>query len=81
MPNLLLNLSIGNLSIWPPALPLLLGAGILHFMIGTVAAIVASRKGRDLAIWLPLGLFAGTPALIAAWRLTSSTTASENSDE
>ncbi|MBE9028457.1 hypothetical protein IQ266_01640 [filamentous cyanobacterium LEGE 11480] len=48
---------------------MVIGAGILHFAIGTVAAIVAKNKGRNFTIWLPLGLFAGTPALIAAWRL------------
>jgi uncharacterized membrane protein YoaK (UPF0700 family) len=45
---------------------LLWGAGILHFTIGAIAANVAHRKGRRLSFWLPLGLIAGTPALIAA---------------
>lgn len=54
-----------NLPIWP----MMIGAGMLHLTIGAIAARIAHRKGRDLAIWLPIGLLAGTPALIAAWRL------------
>jgi hypothetical protein len=46
--------------------PLKLSLGILHFSIGAIAANVAHRKGRRLSFWLPLGLVAGTPALIAA---------------
>jgi hypothetical protein len=61
VPNLLLNL---------PFWPIVVGAGLLHCTIGIVAARMAQQKGRDLRIWLPVGLIAGTPALIVAWRLT-----------
>jgi hypothetical protein len=42
----------------------IISAAILHILIGLVAAIVAWRKGRQLAVWLPIGIIAGTPALI-----------------
>jgi hypothetical protein len=70
MPNLPLNL---------PFWSIVFGAGILHCTMGLVAALVAKRKGRDWSFWLPVGLIVGTPALIAAWRLTS--IAKEPSDE
>jgi hypothetical protein len=74
VPNFLSNF-LANL----PFGPIAMGAGLLHFTIGGVAALVAKRKGRNLGVWLPLGLIAGTPALIAAWRLTPIVT--EPSDE
>jgi uncharacterized membrane protein YoaK (UPF0700 family) len=49
-----------------PSLPILCGAGILHFTIGAMAATIAHRKGRKLSLWLPIGLIVGTPALVAA---------------
>jgi hypothetical protein len=48
---------------------LILIAGTLHCIIGVIAAIVAKQKGYEFRVWLPMGLIAGTPALIAAWRL------------
>jgi hypothetical protein len=44
-------------------------AGLVHFGVGLVAAIVAVRKGRDWKWWVPIGLIGGTPALIAAINL------------
>jgi hypothetical protein len=66
---------LSNLPFWP----IVIGAGLLHCAIGVVAALVAKRKGRNWGFWLPVGLIAGTPALIAAWRLTP--IVSEPSDE
>ena len=40
-----------------------------HCAIGTLAAFVASRKGRYFGRWLGLGLIGGTVALIAAFLL------------
>jgi uncharacterized membrane protein len=37
-----------------------------HSVLGLVAAAIAKQKGRDLKVWLPLGLICGTPALIVA---------------
>lgn len=37
----------------------------LHCLIGGVAAVIARRQGRSLALWLILGLIGGTVALIA----------------
>jgi hypothetical protein len=37
-----------------------------HSVLGLSAAAVAQQKGRDLKVWLPLGLICGTPALIVA---------------
>jgi hypothetical protein len=48
-------------------------------MLGLTAAVVAKRKGHDWNFWLPVGLIAGTSALIAAWRLPS--IATKPSDE
>jgi hypothetical protein len=64
VPNLLADLPTDL-----PLVPIVITAGVLHCAIGIVAAFVAQRKGRQLGIWLPIGLIAGTPALIAAWRL------------
>ncbi len=47
-------------------------AGVLHFGIGLVAAIVAIRKGQDWQWWVPIGLIGGTPSLIAALLLKPS---------
>lgn len=60
---------------WPAVdrsawLPIVIGAGTLHFAIGTIAATIAQRKGRKLSVWLPLGLIMGTPALIVALLLS-----------
>jgi hypothetical protein len=44
-------------------------AGLLHFAIGLIAAIVAIRKGKPWQWWIPIGLIGGTPSLIAALRL------------
>lgn len=44
-------------------------AGIVHCLIGTVAAIVAAQKGYSLGKWLVMGWIGGTPALIVALRL------------
>ena len=41
-------------------------AGGVHVVAGVSAAIVAIRKGKDWKWWIPIGLMAGTPALIAA---------------
>ncbi len=40
--------------------------GTMHCAIGYAAAQVAIHKGRNRDTWIPLGLVAGTPALIAA---------------
>ncbi len=48
-----------------------LGLGLmawLHCLVGLVAARVAYNRGRDLALWLPWGLLAGTIALVMAYR-------------
>ncbi len=37
-----------------------------HSVLGLTAAAIAKQKGRDLKVWLPLGLICGTPALIVA---------------
>jgi hypothetical protein len=39
---------------------------ILHFAIGTVAGIVAWRKGYSLSRWLLFGAIGGTFALVTA---------------
>lgn len=39
---------------------------VFHTILGATAAIVASQKGRDWRLWVPLGLVCGTPALIVA---------------
>ena len=44
-------------------------AGGVHLIAGVSAAIVAIRKGKDWKWWIPIGLMAGTPALIAAVKL------------
>ncbi|WP_431630620.1 hypothetical protein [Alkalinema pantanalense] len=44
-------------------------AGILHLVIGTVAAAIAVQKGQSWQRWLVIGWIGGTPALIAALRL------------
>ncbi|MBD2326530.1 hypothetical protein [Alkalinema sp. FACHB-956] len=44
-------------------------AGILHLMIGTVAAAIAVQRGKSWKQWLVIGWIGGTPALIAALRL------------
>jgi hypothetical protein len=49
----------------------LLGAGILHTLMGLLAAIVAWRKGRQLVVWLPIGIIVGTPALLMAITMPS----------
>jgi hypothetical protein len=38
--------------------------GLLHMGIGTIAALIAQRKGRNFRNWLAIGWLAGTPALI-----------------
>jgi len=38
----------------------------VHSILGLAAAAVAWQKGRDLRVWLPLGVICGTPALIVA---------------
>lgn len=45
----------------------------LHCIIGVVAALIARRKQRNFAIWLPLGLLGGTPVFIIALRLPPQT--------
>ncbi|MEB3292431.1 MAG: hypothetical protein VKJ24_04665 [Synechococcales bacterium] len=40
--------------------------GLLHMAIGTIAALIAQRKGRNLKNWLAIGWIAGTPAVIYA---------------
>jgi hypothetical protein len=49
-----------------PVLPTIATAATLHCLMGSIAAIVAHRKGRRLSVWLPVGLIAGTPALVVA---------------
>lgn len=44
-------------------------AGVVHVTLGLSAAIVAIRKGKDWKWWIPIGLIAGTPALIAAIKI------------
>lgn len=39
---------------------------VLHCIIGSVAALVARRKGLNFGLWLVLGWIGGTVALIAA---------------
>jgi hypothetical protein len=68
--NQLGTLFNGNL----PVLPILFAAGGLHCIIGTIAAFIATTKGHNFRFWLPVGLIAGTPALIAAWRLAPKNT-------
>ncbi len=46
-----------------PALYVMLN---LHCLIGGIAAVVASRKGYNLGVWLIFGLIGGTVALIYA---------------
>ncbi|NJM48210.1 MAG: hypothetical protein HC860_20245 [Alkalinema sp. RU_4_3] len=45
--------------------------GCLHCAIGYAAAKVAIAKGGNKDLWIPVGLIAGTPALIAALTLKS----------
>jgi hypothetical protein len=45
--------------------------GCLHCAIGYAAAKVAIAKGGNRDLWIPVGLIAGTPALIAALTLKS----------
>jgi hypothetical protein len=47
-------------------------AGVVHFGVGLVAAIVAVRKGRDWKWWVPIGLIGGTPSLVVAMMLIPS---------
>jgi hypothetical protein len=47
--------------------------GFLHCAIGYAAAKVAIAKGGNKDLWIPVGLIAGTPALIAALTLKSPT--------
>jgi hypothetical protein len=49
-----------------PLLPAIATAATLHCLMGSIAAIVAHRKGRKLSVWVPVGLVAGTPALVVA---------------
>jgi hypothetical protein len=37
----------------------------LHCLIGGIAAVIARRQGRNLGVWLIIGLIGGTFALIA----------------
>ena len=46
-------------------------AGGVHVIAGVSAAIVAIRKGKDWKWWVPIGLMAGTPALIVAIKIKS----------
>ena len=46
-------------------------AGVIHVTVGLSGAIVAIRKGKDWKWWIPIGLIAGTPTLIAAMKLES----------
>jgi hypothetical protein len=46
--------------------PIVLLLGAMHCAIGYAAAQIAINKGRSRDTWIPLGLVAGTPALIAA---------------
>lgn len=56
MPDLLLPINI----------PAVLTLAIAHCAIGTVAAVVAQRRGLPFQRWLLLGLIGGTVALVAA---------------
>jgi hypothetical protein len=49
--------------------PAVLGAGILHCLVGLIAAVIAHRKGYSLRRWLAWGLLGGTPSLVLALRL------------
>ena len=46
--------------------PALLGAGVLHCLIGLLATAIAHRKGYPLHRWLLWGLIGGTPSLLVA---------------
>ncbi|NJR70685.1 MAG: hypothetical protein HC771_20120 [Synechococcales cyanobacterium CRU_2_2] len=59
---------IANLTPLPTALAL----AALHLAIGTVAAWIARRKGRNFRRWLGIGWICGTPSLLAALWLSSS---------
>ncbi len=49
-----------------PPLPTAIALAFLHCAIGTVAAVIAQRKGRNFQRWLGMGWICGTPSLIAA---------------
>jgi hypothetical protein len=46
--------------------PALVGAGVLHCLIGLLATAIAQRKGYDWRRWLFWGLLGGTPSLLVA---------------
>ncbi|MDC0835574.1 hypothetical protein CKA32_005217 [Geitlerinema sp. FC II] len=42
------------------------GLFVAHCIVGTAAAVVATRKGYALGWWLTIGLIGGTPSLVVA---------------
>ncbi|MGC9505990.1 hypothetical protein [Baaleninema sp.] len=42
------------------------GLCLAHGIVGTAAAVVATRKGYALGWWLLFGLIGGTPSLVVA---------------
>jgi H+/Cl- antiporter ClcA len=53
-----------------PLLPIFLGLGLIHGLMGYAAMRVAVGKGYDRAKWLRWGLLIGTPSLIQALLLS-----------
>lgn len=55
-----------------PPVPTALALACLHLGIGTLAALIAQRKGRNFRRWLGIGWVCGTPSLLAALWLSPS---------
>ncbi|WP_013321131.1 hypothetical protein [Gloeothece verrucosa] len=55
----------------PPIDPTLYWLLTFHCFIGGIAATIAWRKGRNLGLWLILGLVGGTAAFFAALLMKS----------
>ncbi|MGF1493429.1 MAG: hypothetical protein ACFBSC_13435 [Microcoleaceae cyanobacterium] len=41
----------------------------LHCLLGGIAALVAKQRGYNFKLWLLLGLFGGTAALVVSFTL------------
>ncbi|RUR81707.1 hypothetical protein ACF3DV_19160 [Chlorogloeopsis fritschii PCC 9212] len=39
---------------------------LTHCLVGSIAAVIAWRKGRPLGLWIFLGIFCGVAALLVA---------------
>jgi hypothetical protein len=50
----------------------------VHCLTGSIAAIIAQSKGRNLTNWLAIGLLGGTAALIASIVIKPASSSEQN---